>query len=223
MDELEARLETLERAVTEDEHDLSALATDGDAVRRLGSLEERTETLTDRVDELEAATQALRGYVGNVRSVNRDVEQRTEAALAKVESLETTVRADASDDRIGGAPDATTSQRDPTAGDRPGGTEAGGSERDREQEPRRDRERRPESDGSVGRHHPHDRCQSCGRPAGSRSVPDGLQASGVAGSAGPQTAPSRRRDGADPFEAAFEPNTQTETDESTFDRIRKLL
>lgn len=53
-----------------------------------GSVESRLGALEDRVAELEATAQALRGYVGNVRSVNREVERRAEAALAKAESLE---------------------------------------------------------------------------------------------------------------------------------------
>ena len=35
-----------------------------------------------------SATQALRGYVGSIRAVNEDVEQRADAALATVERLE---------------------------------------------------------------------------------------------------------------------------------------
>jgi hypothetical protein len=52
-----------------------------------------------RVAELEAATQALRGYVGNVRSVNERVEERADAALARAEELDGRVTAlEASDD-----------------------------------------------------------------------------------------------------------------------------
>lgn len=88
MDELEKRIETLERAVTDGDHDLSALAAEGETVDRLETVESRLEDLEERVEELDAATQALRGYVGNIRSVNEDVEKRADAALAKVESLE---------------------------------------------------------------------------------------------------------------------------------------
>jgi uncharacterized coiled-coil protein SlyX len=90
-DTLERRIEALERAVTEGDHDLSALAAEGEQADRLDDLEARLDDLEDRVAELDAATQALRGYVGNVRSVNRDVEKRADAALAKAEALESTV------------------------------------------------------------------------------------------------------------------------------------
>jgi hypothetical protein len=91
MDELEARIEALERAVTEGDHDLSELATEGETRERLAAVEAELGDLADRVAELEAATQALRGYAGNVRAVNRDVEQRADAALAKAESLESAI------------------------------------------------------------------------------------------------------------------------------------
>lgn len=87
MDEtLEQRLAAVERALTDGNHDLSALATSGDIAHRLDEVESDLDTLADRVAELEAATQALRGYVGNVRAVNREVERRADAALAAVES-----------------------------------------------------------------------------------------------------------------------------------------
>ena len=87
-DALRERVEALERAVTDGEHDLSAVADEAAALDRLETLESDVADLADRIEELEAATQALRGYVGNVRSVNRDVERRADAALAKAEQLE---------------------------------------------------------------------------------------------------------------------------------------
>jgi hypothetical protein len=87
-DALRERVEALERAVTDGEHDLSAVAAEADALERLDELEDSVTALEEQVEDLQAATQALRGYVGNVRSVNTDVEQRADAALAKVESLE---------------------------------------------------------------------------------------------------------------------------------------
>jgi len=89
MDEgLAERVAALERAITDGNHDLSALAGDAELADRLETLETEVETLTDRIDELDAATQALRGYVGNIETVNREVERQAEAALAAVESLE---------------------------------------------------------------------------------------------------------------------------------------
>ncbi|MFC7057677.1 DUF7310 family coiled-coil domain-containing protein [Halovenus salina] len=87
-DALVERVDALERAVTDGDHDLSALATEAAARDRLDDLEDQCEQLEARVAELEAATQALRGYVGNVRAVNEEVETRAEQALSKAESLE---------------------------------------------------------------------------------------------------------------------------------------
>lgn len=49
--------------------------------------------LTERVAELEAAVQALRGYAGSVRAVNDRVEERADAAVATTESLRERVAA----------------------------------------------------------------------------------------------------------------------------------
>lgn len=107
---LAERVAALERAVTDGNHDLSALAGDAELADRIEALETDVETLTDRVDELDAATRALRGYVGNVEAVNREVERQAEAALAAVESLESRDR----HGRQGGPPsfDAETDSRD---------------------------------------------------------------------------------------------------------------
>lgn len=63
---LERRLEAVERALAEDEP--------VDRVDRLDDLEAR-------VAELEAAVEAIRGYVGSVRAVNEEIERRAELAL----------------------------------------------------------------------------------------------------------------------------------------------
>lgn len=87
-DALTERVEALERAVTDGEHDLSALTTEADALERLDRLEDRYDGLDERTAELEAATQALRGYVGNLRAVNEEVQNRADVALAKATALE---------------------------------------------------------------------------------------------------------------------------------------
>lgn len=72
-DSLERRLEAVERALSGDEP------------------LERTDRLDDletRVVELEAAVQALRGYVGSVRAVNEDVERRADRAFRKARAVE---------------------------------------------------------------------------------------------------------------------------------------
>lgn len=64
--------------------------------------------LADRVAELEAAVQALRGYAGSVRAVNDRVEERADAAVATAEDCRDRLaalerRVEAADDR-GGEP-----------------------------------------------------------------------------------------------------------------------
>lgn len=86
MEDLQERISALERAVTDDDHDLSELGEAGEHAARLTALEEEVADIADSVAELDAATQALRGYVGNIKAVNRDVERRVDAALASAES-----------------------------------------------------------------------------------------------------------------------------------------
>lgn len=85
---LEERLTAVERAITDCDQDLTALSEPADVANRLDGLESQVTELEDQLTELEASVQAVRGYVGNVRSVNRDVERRADAAIAKVETLE---------------------------------------------------------------------------------------------------------------------------------------
>ncbi|WP_436927858.1 DUF7310 family coiled-coil domain-containing protein [Halosimplex amylolyticum] len=89
--DLEARVDAVERALTDDGTDLTDLRETADAVGEANELASRVDALEDRVDELEAGLQAVRGYAGNVRAVNREVERRASAALAKAEALETAV------------------------------------------------------------------------------------------------------------------------------------
>jgi chromosome segregation ATPase len=84
-DSLRERVEALERTVADGEFDGGD--TDG-LDERLSALESRLDTVESQLDDVEAATQALRGYVGNVRSVNEEVEQRADTAIAKVRALE---------------------------------------------------------------------------------------------------------------------------------------
>jgi len=85
---LQRRLRAVERSLTDGDHDVDSLRAAGDQANRIDELAARLDEAEDRIAELEASTQALRGYVGNVRSVNEDVEQRADAALAAVERLE---------------------------------------------------------------------------------------------------------------------------------------
>lgn len=81
--ELERRLAAVERALDEDtgsDRPSEADATD--------DLESRVTALESRVDELDAAVQAVRGFLGGVSAVNEAVERRADAAVAAVERLE---------------------------------------------------------------------------------------------------------------------------------------
>ncbi|AFK18427.1 hypothetical protein E6P09_06560 [Haloferax mediterranei ATCC 33500] len=95
--ELVSRLDAVERTLTGTDADLSNLEDFAAVEERITDLESAVETLTDRLDEVDAATQAIRGYLGGVRTVNEDVERRANAALAKAESLEAAL-IDESDD-----------------------------------------------------------------------------------------------------------------------------
>ncbi|WP_336336945.1 DUF7310 family coiled-coil domain-containing protein [Haloarcula brevis] len=85
---LAERLRTVERTVTDGATEFPEVTELGEVEERVDSLERRVEDIDERTAELEAATQALRGYVGNVRTVNEEVEQRADAALAATDRLE---------------------------------------------------------------------------------------------------------------------------------------
>lgn len=85
---IEQRLSAVERALTEGDDAFETLEDAGELGERLTTVEEQLEDIETQLAEVDAATQALRGYVGNVRSVNQDIERRAETALAKVEQLE---------------------------------------------------------------------------------------------------------------------------------------
>ena len=87
-DDVEARLEAVERALADGDADLTAVTESADRERELDELRTRVDDLESQLTDLAASVQAVRGYVGNVRTVNRDVERRADAALAKVEELE---------------------------------------------------------------------------------------------------------------------------------------
>lgn len=61
---------------------------DAEAAPDLESLADRIDALEERVTDLEAGLQAVRGYVGGIDHVNETVERRANAALAAVERLE---------------------------------------------------------------------------------------------------------------------------------------
>jgi len=172
-DQLEERVAALEHAVTDGEGDPAALAEAAVTVERVEDCEATLEDIADRVAELEAATQALRGYVGNVRSVNREVEERADLALSRVEAL--TGRAES------GAGDWT----DTLGGGGRGTDEGSNSQRPRDCEETHD----TDTEFDRGRQPGRERCERCGQPTESGpdppgSSPTGPGATGIGGSAG---------------------------------------
>jgi len=76
-DVLAERVASLERALTDRDADGDRPSTGTD-----DALAERVDALESELADLGAAVQAIRGYVGEIRHVNREVERTAEAALA---------------------------------------------------------------------------------------------------------------------------------------------
>lgn len=108
IERLERRLEAVERALTDGDTEVAALAAADDLAGRVDDLEARVETLSAEAAEREAAVRAVRGYVGQERAADREAERTAESALATAESLQERVRA--VEDRLDG-------QSAPQAGD----------------------------------------------------------------------------------------------------------
>lgn len=101
-DALDDRLRAVERALDDGSDRATSVTTTHDEPSSAQGTAPRADRTTDRIDdlearledaesslaELEAAVQALRGYAGKVRSVDERVEERADAALAAVETLE---------------------------------------------------------------------------------------------------------------------------------------
>jgi chromosome segregation ATPase len=85
---LSDRLDAVERALTDGETDLTSVRERAALSAEVERLDARLDELEAQLEELDAAVEAVRGYAGNVRAVNRDVERRASAALAKAEALE---------------------------------------------------------------------------------------------------------------------------------------
>jgi uncharacterized coiled-coil protein SlyX len=91
-DRLEERVAALERTIT-DGHADDGLPEAARMDARLDELEATVDDVEDRVAELDAAVQALRGFAGGVRAVDEAVERRADAAVARVDRLETELAA----------------------------------------------------------------------------------------------------------------------------------
>lgn len=90
---LERRLAAVERTLTDSERPVSDIPDQAAIADDIERIDQRIDDLVTRIATLEGSTQALRGYVGNVRSVNEAVEQRADAAVATVDRLERRVEA----------------------------------------------------------------------------------------------------------------------------------
>lgn len=78
MEDLEGRLTAVERALTDGETNLDGLDDAAGLGAQVDDIEDRLASVESRLDTLDGATQALRGYVGAVRAVNDDVERWSE-------------------------------------------------------------------------------------------------------------------------------------------------
>lgn len=85
---LEERLQAVERAVTEEDLAVASVEDAAELTARIETLESRLDTMEATLDETSAAISALRGYVGEIRHVNREVERTASAAIAAVERLD---------------------------------------------------------------------------------------------------------------------------------------
>jgi len=85
---MEERLRAVERAVADGDGDVAAALG-----APTGELQSRIDDLESTTTELESGLQAVRGYVGQVKSVDDEIEQRADAAAAAVDDVEDRVAA----------------------------------------------------------------------------------------------------------------------------------
>ncbi|MFB6135116.1 MAG: hypothetical protein ABEJ55_09020 [Halanaeroarchaeum sp.] len=104
---LAERLRAVERAVTEADVPVDDLQDEAEMTRRIEDLEERIGDQARRLDDLDAAVDAVRGYVGHINHVNRDVERTANAAVAAVDRLQA----------ASGSPPELATVEDPNAAD----------------------------------------------------------------------------------------------------------
>lgn len=140
-DDLAERLDAVERALTDDDTDLTDVRTAATLSEDVRRLEGRIAELETTVEELEAAVEAVRGYAGNLRAVNRDVERRASAALAKAEALEASVGPVNPDEARGPGASEYQAQR----------TTPPEAETDGRRQPTTDRDPRIDTDDDPGR------------------------------------------------------------------------
>ncbi|MFB6309752.1 MAG: hypothetical protein ABEH64_01085 [Salinirussus sp.] len=96
MEDLNRRL----RATNQDDHRENGEGSSENApTDRIDRLESRISNLEDRLDEVAAATQSLRGYASEVQAVNDTVAQRADEAISAVAALEERFQTIADEDR----------------------------------------------------------------------------------------------------------------------------
>lgn len=229
MEDLRERVEAVERALTDGNGELRALAEGAASADRVEELSNEVASLQDEVAELSAATQALRGYVGNVRSVNESVEERADAAVAAVDALEERVA------ELEATPSTHTQGHEHTGTESaPAPQDPPGSERD-----------------PSGRAGAASTCSACGRPSDAAAAPDGgrshrgqprsMPAGDESGGAGQATATRDPLPGFDPNdgggqvtvrEESTDPvrtdgqqdrNARSGADQTLVDRMREML
>ena len=88
LDTLERRLAAVERTLVDGDGTPAELPEIESVAYDVDRLQSRLDELEAQVADLEGAMEAVRGYAGNVRSVNEDVERRADAAVATVDRLE---------------------------------------------------------------------------------------------------------------------------------------
>lgn len=88
IERLDQRLTAVERVLVDGDFALDELSDLAEVVERLEHLESRVEEHERRLGVLQGKTQSIEGFVGNVRSVNEDVEQQANAAIAAVDRVE---------------------------------------------------------------------------------------------------------------------------------------
>ncbi|MHC3439439.1 DUF7310 family coiled-coil domain-containing protein [Natrialbaceae archaeon A-gly3] len=90
-DRIEHRLAAVERAVVDGDYDVDQLADQASLRETVEHLETQVTEHEQRLADLEARTESLSGYVGNVHAVNDDVERRAASAVATVDRLESRI------------------------------------------------------------------------------------------------------------------------------------
>lgn len=88
LERLDQRLTAVERVVVDGDVELDGLADLATLTADIDRLETRVKDYEQRLAALEATVDAVSGFVGNVESVDEDVEQQAAAAVAAVDRLE---------------------------------------------------------------------------------------------------------------------------------------